>query len=80
MRWLDGINSSTLYLEELVGFDQKNIHSPGDATPSGRSLDFGEFVYLCSTRQNDFKTPGWAKKEGYRIVSICCDVDMYLGL
>lgn len=42
-----------------------------------RRLDFGEFVYLCKLRQTDFVLPHWSKKEAYRCVDICCDVDMY---
>jgi serine/threonine protein kinase len=42
-----------------------------------RRLDFGEFAYLVSMRDRDFKVPSWGKKEMYRCVDICCDVDMY---
>merc|ERR1719502_2064085 len=46
-------------------------------TPGHRRLDFGEFVYLLSTRNRDFKFPNWSRKEAYRCVDLCCDVDMY---
>jgi len=56
----------------------KIMESMGSLLPcGGRRLDFGEFVYLCSIRQSDFKTTSWVKKEAYRVVDVCCDVDMY---
>jgi len=51
-----------------------------DAVPAvrrTRRLDFGEFVYLCATRQQDWRIGALLRKEFFRLAERCTDTDLY---